>query len=113
MWAERQPHPHCPAGKTKLEAGVVAVGLSKLGSPCGGGALVSRELRAADDPWGPKRPSVDLVTQAKLLGEASTDAQNAHEEDKAALLGIPSGVPAYDRFRALGCVWKPFRLRKT
>ena len=62
---------------------------------------------------GPKRPSVDPVTQAKLLGEASTDAQNAHEEDNAALLGIPSGVPAYDRFRALGCVWKPFRLRKT
>ena len=62
---------------------------------------------------GPKRPSVDLVTQAKLLGEASTDAQNAHEEDKAALLWIPSGVPAYDRFRALGCVWKLFRLSKT
>ena len=46
---------------------------------------------------GPKRPSVDLVNQAKLLGEASTDAQNAHEEDNAALLGILSGVPAYDR----------------
>ena len=89
------------------------MGLSKLGSPCGGGALVSRELRAADDPWGPKRPSVDLVTQAKLLEEASTDAQNVHEEDKAALLGFPSGVPAYDRFKALSCVWKQFRLSKT
>ena len=62
---------------------------------------------------GPKRPSVDPVTQAKLLGEASTDALNAHEEDKAALLGFPTGVPAYDRFKALGCVWKLFWLSKT
>ena len=62
---------------------------------------------------GPKRPPVDLVTQAKLLEEALTDAQNAHEGDKAALLWNPSGVPAYDRFRALGCVWKLFRLSKT
>ena len=62
---------------------------------------------------GPKRPSVDLVAQAKLLEEALTDAQNAHEGDKAALLAVPSGVPAYDRFRSLGCVWKLFRLNKT
>ena len=71
-----------------------------------GGALDSGEPQAADDPRGPKRPSVDLVTQAKLLEEASTDAQNVHEEDKAALLRFPSGVPAYDRFKALSCVWR-------
>ena len=62
---------------------------------------------------GPKRPSVDLVNQAKLLGEASTDGQNAHEEDNAVLLGILLGVPDIQQIRALGCVWKQFRLRKT
>ena len=64
-------------------------------------------------PRGGGSPSVDLVNQAKLLGEASTDAQNAHEEDNAALLGILSGVPNIQQIRALGCVWKQFRLRKT
>ena len=62
---------------------------------------------------GPKRPSVDPVTQAKLLEEASTDAQNVHEWDKAVLLRFLTGVPAYDGFKALGCVWKLFKLNKT
>ena len=90
--------------KTKLVAGkpLRLVELSTLES-----------LKLLMTRGGPKRPSVDLVTQAKLLEEASTDAQNVHEEDKAALLGFPSGVPAYDRFKALGCVWKQFRLSKT
>ena len=56
---------------------------------------------------------MDLVNQAKLLGEASTDGQNAHEEDNAVLLGILLGVPDIQQIRALGCVWKQFRLRKT
>ena len=62
---------------------------------------------------GPKRPSVDLVNQAKLLGEASSDGQSAHVEDNAVQIGILLGVPDIQQIRALGCVWKQFRLRKT
>ena len=65
------------------------MGLSKREACTAGGALDSGEPRAVDDPWGAKAAYV------------------------AALLAVPSGVPAYDRFRSLGCVWKLFRLNKT
>ena len=78
---------------------------SEAGKPVRLVALLSLEsLVLLMTRGGPKRPSVDLVNQAKLLGEASTDAQNAHEEDNAVLLGILLGVPDIQQIRALGCV---------
>ena len=53
---------------------------------------------------GTKRPSVDFVNQAKLLGEASSDGQSVHVEDNAVQIGILLGVPDIQQIRALGCV---------
>ena len=61
---------------------------------------------------GTKRPSVDSVNQAKLLGEASSDGQSAHVEDNAVQIGILLGVPDIQQIKAqvvLVAVW----VRKT